>query len=271
MWEALLPNLPVGATLRQLPRLTRLGLLESGTWRSMVVERLTNAETLTRARLHPLNILNALMAYRGGSARSGGDFSPVAQIADALDAAFYASFGAVTPVGRPVRLALDVSGSMSWGTIAGTSITPRDAAAALALVTAATEPDYEIVAFSGEMVPVTISPRQRLDDVVRVLESIPMGRTDCALPMLDAMTKQRNVDLFAVYTDNETWFGDVHPHVALRNYRDRMSRPDARCVVAGMTATGFTIADPSDSGMLDVVGFDTATPELISAFGRGEV
>lgn len=271
VWEALLPHLAVGATLRQLPRLTRLGLLGSGPTRDLVVERLTNAETLTRGRIHPLSVLNAMMAYRTGSARSGGEFSPVAQIVDALDAAFYASFGSVTPVGRPLRLALDVSGSMSYEKIAGTSITPREATAALALVTAATEPDHEIVAFSGGMVPLAISPRQRLDDVIRAVSNLPFDRTDCALPMLDAMTKQRDVDLFAIYTDNETYAGSVHPHLALANYRDRMSRPDARCVVVGMTATAFSIASPDDPRMLDVVGFDTATPELISAFGRGEL
>jgi 60 kDa SS-A/Ro ribonucleoprotein len=31
----------------------------------------------------------------------------------------------------------------------------------------------------------------------------------------------------------------------------------------------FSIADPSDPGMLDVVGFDTATPQLISDFACG--
>jgi hypothetical protein len=29
------------------------------------------------------------------------------------------------------------------------------------------------------------------------------------------------------------------------------------------------IADPADGGMLDVVGFDTATPQLIAGFARG--
>ena len=45
----------------------------------------------------------------------------------------------------------------------------------------------------------------------------------------------------------------------------------ARLAVVGMTATKFSIADPTDAGQLDVVGFDTATPDLISAFSRGEV
>ena len=43
----------------------------------------------------------------------------------------------------------------------------------------------------------------------------------------------------------------------------------ARLIVVAMTATGFSIADPEDAGMLDVVGFDTAVPNLISEFSRG--
>jgi len=39
-------------------------------------------------------------------------------------------------------------------------------------------------------------------------------------------------------------------------------------VVVGMVSNGFSIADPTDAGMLDVVGFDTATPALISDFGN---
>jgi 60 kDa SS-A/Ro ribonucleoprotein len=35
------------------------------------------------------------------------------------------------------------------------------------------------------------------------------------------------------------------------------------------TCNGFSIADPNDPGMLDVVGFDTATPQLVSDFARG--
>ena len=38
-----------------------------------------------------------------------------------------------------------------------------------------------------------------------------------------------------------------------------------------MVSNGFTIADPRDRGMLDVVGFDTATPQLISDFARRAV
>jgi 60 kDa SS-A/Ro ribonucleoprotein len=39
-----------------------------------------------------------------------------------------------------------------------------------------------------------------------------------------------------------------------------------KLIVVGMMANGFSIADPDDGGMLDVVGFDTATPQLIGDF-----
>ncbi len=58
--------------------------------------------------------------------------------------------------------------------------------------------------------------------------------------------------------------------VALRRYRTNCG-VDARLAVVAMASNGFTIADPADRGMLDVVGFDTATPEVLAAFSRGEL
>jgi 60 kDa SS-A/Ro ribonucleoprotein len=86
--------------------------------------------------------------------------------------------------------------------------------------------------------------------------------------MLYAQAQEREVDAFVIYTDSETWAGHVHPVQALQDYR-RASGLDARLVVVGLVSNGFSIADPADPGMLDVVGFDTATPQLISDFARG--
>ena len=42
----------------------------------------------------------------------------------------------------------------------------------------------------------------------------------------------------------------------------------AKAVVVGMTCNGFTLADPNDRGMLDVVGFDITVPAVIADFVR---
>jgi 60 kDa SS-A/Ro ribonucleoprotein len=111
---------------------------------------------------------------------------------------------------------------------------------------------------------------EKLESVVARADALPFAGTDCALPMLYALERRLEIDTFIVYTDNETWFGQVHPDEALRAYRVKSGIP-AKLIVVGMTATGFTVADPNDAGMLDVVGFDTATPNLIADFSRGEL
>lgn len=50
-----------------------------------------------------------------------------------------------------------------------------------------------------------------------------------------------------------------------------MNIPDAKLVVMGMASTGFTIADPTDPGMLDICGFDSAVPELLKEFVLGNI
>jgi 60 kDa SS-A/Ro ribonucleoprotein len=288
VWEALLDDMPMTALIRNLATMTRVGVLTPGSaGTAKAVAQLCDEQRIRRARVHPIAVLAALRTYaEGRGARGRGEWNPVREVVDALDAAFYTAFGNVQPAGTRLLLALDVSGSMGGGQVAGVpSLTPRDAAAALALVTAATEERYEVLGFFagrrgwktgtrragwGEdgLTPLAISPRQRLDDAVKTVSNLPFGGTDCALPMLYAQALSREIDTFVIYTDSETWAGDVHPTRALRDYRTA-SGIDARLIVVGMVSNGFSIADPSDPGMLDVVGFDTATPQLISDFARG--
>jgi 60 kDa SS-A/Ro ribonucleoprotein len=281
VWEALLHDMPLTALVRNLATLTRVGLLAPGSEAARrVAERLADGGALTRARVHPVQVLSALRTYASGrGVRGQGVWSPVAQVVDALDAAFYLAFGGVQPSGKRTMLALDVSGSMSVRVMGLEGLSCREGSAAMALVTAATEPRHFFTAFTAGshpsmhhgygagLSPLAISPRQRLDDVVQSTSSLPFGGTDCALPMVEALKNRWPVDVFVVYTDSETWAGTVHPSQALRRYREGMGIP-ARLVVVGMASNGFTIADPEDAGMLDVVGFDAAAPQLIADFAR---
>jgi 60 kDa SS-A/Ro ribonucleoprotein len=275
VWEALLAEMPVGAMIRNLGTMTKIGLLAPMSQATTtVVARLGDARRLTKARIHPIAVLAALLTYRSGrGVRGKGSWDAVAAVVDALDAAFYGTFQAVEPAGKRMLLALDVSGSMASGTVGGVpGLTPRNASAAMALVTAATERDHAFVAFTGgsstDLTELAISPRQRLDDAVATVSGLSFGGTDCALPMLWARKRKVAVDTFVIYTDSETWAGAVHPVQALRSYRQATGIP-AKLVVVGMTSNGFSIADPDDAGMLDVVGFDTATPPVLADFARG--
>ena len=269
VWEALLERMPLTALLRSLAKLTAVGVIKPfAESLPLVLSAFADSERIARAKLHPLAILLALRTYAQGFGDRGAlRWEPVQAVVDALNAAFYTAFRTVEPSGKRLLLALDVSGSMAGGRVAGSSLTPREASAAMALMTAATEPATHIVGFTGGMVPLPLSPSMRLDDAVRAVSGLPFDRTDCAQPMLYALERTLAVDAFVVYTDSETWAGAIHPVQALRQYRER-SGIAAKLVVVGMVSNGFSIADPDDAGMLDVVGFDTATPAVIADFCR---
>ena len=269
VWEALLARMPLTALVRSLAKLTAVGVVKPlGDQLPLVLSALGDVDRIARARLHPVAILLALRTYAQGRGDRGGlQWEPVQAVIDALNADFYTAFQAVEPTGKRLLLALDVSGSMAAGRVAGSSLTPREASVAMALMTAATEANTHVVGFTGGMVQLPLSPSMRLDDAVRAVSDLPFERTDCAQPMLYALRQGLQVDAFVVYTDSETWSGGIHPVQALRQYRAQTGIA-AKLVVVGMVSSGFSIADPDDAGMLDVVGFDTATPAVIADFIR---
>lgn len=271
VWAALLEaGMPMTALVRNLANMTRVGVLRPmSDTAKVVIAQLGDAEHIRKARIHPLTILVASRTYAaGGGYRSANTWDPISQIVDALDGAFYLAFGNVEPVGSPTVLALDVSGSMSMGGVAGSPLTPREASAALALVTARTEPDYEVIGFSNRMMKLPITAKDTLGSALAAVSGLPFMGTDCALPMLWAIDRGvDNVGGFVIYTDSETWAGGIHPTQALTRYREKYN-DRAKLVTCGMVSNGFTVADPRDAGQMDVVGFDTATPNVVSDFLR---
>ena len=269
VWEALLEKMPMTAMIRNLGNMGKVGLLGPGTWGTVeeVASRIRDEEKLKKARIHPISLLAAMRIYGEGRGYLGkGDWDAVPEIVDALNDAFYKSFDNVEPTGKRIVIGLDVSSSMDWGGINGMPyLTPRDGACAMAMVTFRTEDQCAVMAFAHEFRRLKISPGQRLDDVIAHCRHLDFGGTDCSLPITWALEKKIKADAFVIYTDNETWAGKIHPAQALVQYRRKMDIP-AKLIVVGMAANEFSIADPMDGGMMDVVGFDTAAPTVIGDF-----
>jgi 60 kDa SS-A/Ro ribonucleoprotein len=267
IWEALLPKMGLTALIRNLGRMSAIGVtapLSSG--EKQIIGRLSNVEDIKNSRVHPIFILNAIKTYSQGRGDKGSlTWSVSRRVVDALNDAFYASFKNIEPTGENYFLAIDCSGSMFGARCMGLDkISAAEAAAVMALATAKAEKNYWIGGFSNDLQPLKISPKMTLEQVLHVMQKFPWAGTDCAQPMLYAKQHKMDVDKFVVYTDNETWAGRVHPIQALKQYRDKYGK--GKLIVCGTSVSNFSIADPNDAGMLDVVGFDSATPQLISQF-----
>ena len=74
-----------------------------------------------------------------------------------------------------------------------------------------------------------------------------------------------DVDVFVIYTDNEANQG-YHVPALLNKYRKEMNKPECKLCVVAMEANDCSIADPTDSNMMDFVSFDSNTPAAINGF-----
>jgi 60 kDa SS-A/Ro ribonucleoprotein len=386
-----------------------------------IFRRLTDAHDIKRTKIHPYSILVAMLTYKKGSGDKGGlMWTPNIHIVDALDRAFKLAFQNITPTGKRIKIALDVSGSMSAAFCAGSQIVncatasvammmmtlyaervppPNGGSSALLTAPGATPPPaappplwkttqlpdgrtlYEntktnecqftkppqplagggiapgadtraklpplgggtpggtpqykntrhylgipepapaeparpasssfgygytppiapaylpelypppaipsnvtICAFSNTLTeltnavvgymdatidPTTGLPTMSIADALSLVE-LPFSSTDCALPMVRALENKEEVDAFVIYTDSETYMGNIHPQVALEQYR-AATGINAKLIVVGMTSNCLTIADPKDLNTLNLAGFDTATPRLINDFISGGI
>jgi 60 kDa SS-A/Ro ribonucleoprotein len=293
IWKTLFSNgqLRGQALIRNITRLARYGAFQDMMFAAQYAAALTDQKMIEQTRLHPINFLNAVVVYTEGqmkrtktdwgydSEQRVKDWTTESVILDALNEGFHKAFKAVEPAGKRTMLAIDVSGSMG-AKANGLDLSCAQVSAAMAMTIARTEPAHIIRGFTratgsygwrdSGLTDLGISARTDLATAMRNVQRHNWGGTDCSLPMTWALANKVEVDTFVVITDNDTWAGDIHPFQALKEYR-RKTGIDARMAVLGVQATDFTIADPSDAGMMDFVGFDSNAPRVLADFSAGRI
>ena len=143
VWEALLfskgangkgKGMPLTALIRNLGKLTtaEIGIIAPFSTIPIqsltptvkhICDRITDAADIKRTRIHPYTILVAMMTYKKGHGDKGGlTWSHNIHIVEALDKAFKLAFQNITPTGKRIKIALDVSGSMSAAFCTGSPV-----------------------------------------------------------------------------------------------------------------------------------------------------
>lgn len=280
VWKKLFYNGAVGQTalIRNVTRFAKIGAFDDMVFVADVAKALADKVAIERGRVHPVQYANALGVYRNGQMTTDGyygsrrkDWTVNSKIAAGLERGFNNSFKTVEPANKKTMVAVDVSGSMTWGAPAGlVGLNYLEAAAVMAMVTVRTEPYSIVTAFSTTLRSVDISDTDSFSKVVETFRRIGMGGTDVAAPMVYANRQKLDIDTFAIYTDNETWAGSIKPSQALVNYRKAVGH-DARMAVVALAGTGFSVADPSDPGQMDFVGFDSNAPKVLADFSAGRI
>ena len=182
-------------------------------------------------------------------------------IIEALDDAYELAFATVTPTGKRICIAVDVSGSMTAGS-QGTFVSCGTAAAAMALTLARLEPNARVVRFAVQVEDeIHITKRSALLDIA----SCDGGGTNLAAPIEWASRNNIAFDAFVILTDNETWAGNSHATEALRAYRKQMGMR-TKLVCCSFAANHANIVDPTDPQQMGCAGLDANIPSLVADF-----
>jgi len=271
IWTAMLPKMPLTAMVRNLGKMSSLGLLDSGsTGEGLVLAALRDRERLRRARVHPLSLLVAMAVYRQGRGVKGSlTWNVSDSVVAALSNAVTLAMEFAPPTGRRRLLAIDVSGSMHTN-VAGTPLLTHQAAACMAVAASRVETGYEVIAFSSKdylqggkgWESLQVRDR-RLDDVTATLRSLT-GGTDLAIPIRAAAT-MKPFDAIEIYTDSETWAGQRHLETEFLDYQRKVN-PNVKLAIVSLTANRVTVGDPGMPNVLQTVGFDASLPAVLAAF-----
>lgn len=270
VWSALLVDMPMEAMLRNLGKMGSIGLLEPGAAGNYVKAKIENADAVFNSGLHPMKIFQAQKVYEQGRGDRGSlTWRVNTRIVEALDEAFYMSFGNTEATGKKVCIGVDLSSSMSGCTVLGMeNVLASTAAAIMAMATIRAEPECAIIGYNEGPIELPISARQRLTDVERLIRSKMGGGTDCGVPYALMGQLKEQVDAFVVYTDDAHGFG-VNPQRCLDKYRATVNPEALAASVAFSSANYQHIAH--DRRNLALAGMDTAVPQLLAQFIAGQL
>jgi 60 kDa SS-A/Ro ribonucleoprotein len=275
VWAALAESMPVIATLRNLGKMTQVGVISRlSATEKVIVDRLGDTEAIRKSRAHPIQFLIAFRQYAAGRGAKGSlVWVPTPMIKDALDAAFPLAFGNVEPSGARLAVAVDNSSSMTMHSVMGLEgWKSAELAGAMAMIHLRTEPNSVFMTYTTEARwSDKISARSSIGDAMKVLMSnyTPNG-TDTSSPYRLLMRDRLDVDAVVSYSDNETWAGYGHSAQWHRDYTKSLGHP-VRFVNCATSVNMSTDVDPGNPYMLEMTGFDASAPRAISEFLGGRL
>jgi 60 kDa SS-A/Ro ribonucleoprotein len=268
VWKALLPSMPMTGLIRNLAKLTSVGVIKDGITEDLklIYTKLTDEEYIKKSKLHPMNIYLALAQYSKGHGDKGSlTWKPNAKIQEALEQAFYKSFNYIEPSGKNFSIGLDVSGSMRTK-IMDMNISSHEAVTVMSMALLRSEPWVHTGMFTHHYQTLNLTKTMSLSDALAKTNRSDFGSTDIGSVIKYAIDNKQEVDVFTIMTDNDVNTG-YHPTELLNDYRKKFKRP-AKLLVFSTEAHVRSVCDPKDPYQLDVVGMSPDIPNTMSWFAN---
>lgn len=244
IWNAIVPQMPVFALLRNLNTLDRAGVLDEN--RKLITEKLADKEVLRKSKILPFRFLNAFEQVSKGWTK------------DVLRQAVELTFDNLPEIPGKTAVFLDVSGSMNGQYLRIGSVF------ALALFKK-TKGNGVFWVFDTR----TLDPKASLhDSILSQAERIhPLGGTDTGAPVRTLIHKKEKVDNIIIITDEQQNNGSPF-YRELLAYRNKIS-PSAKAFVVDIAPYRSAMVPPADKLSWYVYGWSDTVLQYISMACQG--
>lgn len=273
LWEQMIMVMPFEIMLENATRMAKLKVLQGNSrTKEKFIARCEDNEAIKESGIHPFEIFAQRETYRDGvgdvkrKPRWLADTSVTAALQTAMLSAMKTN---LKSTGKRYFVTIDASDSMKAHVSNYDRVQCRSAAAFLSLCIAKAENKVIVKAFGLELPAINIDPTTTVDDIVKLLDAIPLGGCDCARPIIYAKKLKVKVDVFVMFTDRETWCGKTSPVEALKQYRAAVKIP-AKLVVVFLNPDNSTrakrMSGAPDRGILEIYGISTSMLQAIGNF-----
>jgi len=134
--------------------------------------------------------------------------------------------------------------------------------------------EAKVMAFSDDVVPCELNPRDSVMTNARKLASLPSGGTTCSAPLRRLNERRAQADLVLFVSDNMSWVdghGGGRSTATMQEWARFCTRnPRARLVCLDVQPNGSTQAAERED-ILNIGGFSDAVFQVIAAFAAGEL
>lgn len=249
VWNAIVPNMPIFALLRNLATLERHGVLESN--KKLIQRMFTDEKTITRSKILPFRFIEASKHVQAG------------WVQDALRDAVELAFTNVPDLEGKTAVMLDVSPSMKQGHRSDDMM--RHASIFAVALMKKAQGDGDLICFDAIAFPTTVSMRDSvLTQADRVAQLGANGGTN-QTAAIEALGKKA-VDQMIIITDGEQNAG--RPFVdALEDYRQRVNK-NVKVFIMDVSPYRNQIV-PSDAKNRYIFGWNDQTMQFISMSAKG--
>jgi 60 kDa SS-A/Ro ribonucleoprotein len=275
-WVQIAKNAPWHMVRMNLNTFQRHGVFDVPGMDTLIAEKLSNPETISKVKVFPYQLL---AAYHAASSTG----VPVA-VTNALQDAMELATANIPTIEGKVYVFTDVSGSMRSSPVTGqrdvaTKIMAVNAAALISASILRKNPTAEVIPFSDTISTVRLNPRDSIMTNTNILSKIPSGGTNCSAPLAHLNKHNAKGDLCIMLSDNESNLdskGYGHgpcAHQYGTQMLDEWNRfktrnPSAKLVCLDLTPNA-TIQTINRSDILNLGGFSDSSWEVIAKFAQG--